>query len=114
MSDNEYLDTEEKLLPIIKKILDNFEGDAGELENAIGMMFLGTRLGWKPLLLMHSRTTIKKYEKLLGIEIRKVFPEEGRQPTRSVAYKYLRQATDFWKAVRGELPDVRSKLLARR
>lgn len=81
-----------------------FEGTFVDLERAIGMLHLGHQLGWKPLVLMHSKRTIAKYEEILDIAFRDVFPEEGPSATRSVAYKLALKLSNFWKAVSGETP----------
>ncbi|MDR3450368.1 MAG: hypothetical protein P4M15_11605 [Alphaproteobacteria bacterium] len=105
--------TDKDLLPIINKAIKDFSGDSTQLESAIGMLFLCVRLGWAPMMLIHSRATIKNYEKILGISIRDIAPKEGRMSGRSIGYIMLRRAQDFWKAVRGEIPDVRSPKIAK-
>ncbi len=41
-----------RLVDIVDKAIYEFEGDVHHLEAAIGMLFLGRYVGWKPLLLM--------------------------------------------------------------
>ena len=60
----------------------NFSGSLEELEKAIGMLVVGYHFGWKVLLLVHSKRTIKKYEKILDINIKEFFPAEGRSAKR--------------------------------
>lgn len=80
-----------------------FHGQIDEYEAAVGMMHLGYHVGWKPLVLIHNKRTIKKYEEILGISIREMFPEEGPSNERSLGYKVVKQLGSFWKAVSGEL-----------
>ena len=61
-----------------------FSGSLEELEKAIGMLMVGYHFGWKVLLLVHSKRTIKKYEKILDIDIREFFPAEGASARRSI------------------------------
>ena len=80
----------------------SFKGSFEELESAIGMMVLGRLLGWKVLVLLHNKRTIRKYEEILGISVREAFPEEGPLASKSVAYEWVTKAGQFWKGVSGE------------
>jgi hypothetical protein len=82
----------------------HFEGSFEDIERAIGMLRLGHHMGWKPLMLIHSKRTIAKYEEILGVRFRDLFKEEGPSAPRSVAYKLALRLSNFWKAVSGELP----------
>lgn len=101
------VEQEEELRRIEREAVLNFEGQFDELEKALGMLRLGHHVGWKPLVLIHSKRTVAKYEDILGIKLREVFPEEGPSADRSLAYKIARQLSNFWKAVSGEtsIPD---------
>lgn len=81
-----------------------FEGSFDELEGALGMFFLGYLVGWRVLVLIHNKRTIRKYEVILDIEIRKEFPETGPFTEKSLAYDLVQKAKTFWKAVSGEVP----------
>ncbi len=82
----------------------HFEGSFDDIEKAIGILYLGHHIGWKPLVLMHSKKTIAKYEEILGITFREFFPEEGPSSDRSVAWTLAKKLKNFWKAVSGETP----------
>ena len=81
-----------------------FNGQFDELESAIGMYFLGRQVGWKVLVLIHNKRTIRKYEEILGIKIREEFQETGPFTAKSVGYEIVQKANAFWKAVTGEVP----------
>jgi hypothetical protein len=66
-----------ELLKRVDDISRNFVGQFDELEAALGMMLLGRLVGWKVLALIHNKRTIRKYEEILGINIREAFDEEG-------------------------------------
>ncbi len=109
--------TEPEVLALIdRKIIKEFKGTLMELEGAIGMLFVGRRVGWKPLMLMHDRKTIKKYEKILGIKIQDEFPDVGEYAKRSIAWRFYTKISEklrsFWKSVKGEVPGVRSGEIA--
>lgn len=98
------VEQDEELRRIERDAFLHFEGQFDELEKALGMLRLGHHIGWKPLVLIHSKRTIAKYEDILGIKLREVFPEEGPSANRSLGYKVARQLSNFWKAVSGETP----------
>jgi len=82
--------------------LANFEGAADELETALGMLRLGHHVGWKVLYVVHSKRTIRKYEDILGIKVRDIFPETGPSSYRSYGLIVVEKFTNFWKAISGE------------
>ena len=92
------------LLKWIEDSVYQFSGSFEELESAIGMFFLGRFFGWKILVLIHNKRTIRKYEQILDIDIRKEFPEEGPFASKSVGLAVTKKLQAFWKAVSGEVP----------
>lgn len=80
-----------------------FSGSLEELEKAIGMLMIGYHFGWKVLLLVHSKRTIKKYEKILDIDIKTFFPAEGRSAERSMGLDIAKQIGNFWQVVSGDI-----------
>jgi hypothetical protein len=92
------------LLKRVDDISRNFVGQFDELEAAFGMMLLGRLVGWKVLALIHNKRTIRKYEKILGINIREAFPEEGPLAEKSDAYLLVKKLGQYWKAVSGDFP----------
>ena len=93
---------------LIDRAIENFRGNSLELETAIGMLFVGEFIGWKPLMLIHDKKTIQKYEKILGISIREVMDDVGERADKSIAWRVARDLSNFWKAVKGEKKGVRS------
>lgn len=94
---------------IERQAIASFTGQFDELEAALGMLHLGDHLGWKPLVLIHNKRTIRKYEEILGINIREFFPEEGPSAERSMGYRIAKQIGNFWKAVSGEIKSDKLK-----
>ena len=92
----------------IDKKTQEFKGQINELEQAIGMWFVGRQFGWKVMLLVHDRKTIAKYEKLLGIDFRNEVPDVGKYAHKSLAWNAVQKVSNFWKAVKGEIPGIRS------
>jgi len=73
-----------------------------ELESALGMFVIGFHFGWKVLYVLHSKRTIRKYEQILGVNIRDVFDEFGPDADRTNAYKVIQAVSSFWKLVSGD------------
>ena len=92
---------------IEREAILNFVGSIDELERALGMLRMGHHVGWKVLVLVHSKKTVAKYEGILGIKLREYFPAEGPSSQRSLGFKIASQLSNFWKAVSGEtaIPD---------
>ena len=63
---------------------------------------IGFHFGWKVLYLIHTKRTIRKYEAILGCQVKDVFPEIGPDADRTNAYKVIMAASNFWKAVSGK------------
>lgn len=88
---------------IEREAIANFKGQFEELEAALGMLRLGHHLGWRVLVLIHSKRTLRKYEDILGIKVREYFPEEGPSSSRSMGYVIAQKLGNFWKAVSGDV-----------
>lgn len=85
------------------KAIASFSGSLEELEKALGMLALGYHFGWKVLLLVHSKRTIRKYEKILGIDIKTFFPAEGPSAERSMGLDLAKKIGNFWQVVSGDI-----------
>jgi hypothetical protein len=81
----------------------HFEGHFEDLEKAVGMLRLAPHMGWRPIVLMHSKRTIAKYEEILGIKFKDMFDPEGPSFRRSVGYGFAKDLVNFWKAVSGDV-----------
>lgn len=94
---------ESELLRIEREAFASYQGIFDDLELALGILRTGDYLGWRPLVLIHNKRTIRKVEEILGITIREFFPPEGKCALRSNGYKIAKQLTNFWKAVSGDI-----------
>lgn len=88
---------------IEREAIANFRGQLDELEAALGMLRMGDHIGWKVLMLLHNKRTIRKYESILGIKVREFFLDEGPSAERSIGYRWAKKLGNFWKAVSGEI-----------
>ena len=100
-------DSNRNYLIIINAIV-RFEGDLNILERSVGMYLVGQVFGWKVLRLVHHHRTIKKYEEILNIKIKKEFMSRGPLSHRSKALLDADEVGNYWKIVRGGLKGARS------
>ena len=96
------IDELKKLQEIELEAIARFRGNVDELESALGFLRIGIQLGWKPLTIIHSKRTFKKYEQILGIDERTFFPEDTTSATRSLGYTIAKKLSNFWKVVSGD------------
>lgn len=94
---------------IEREALANFQGQLTDLEAALGVLRIGGHIGWKPLVLIHNKRTLRKYEEILNINFKEFFPEEGPSWDRSYGYVIAKKLGNFWKAVSGEIKIDRKK-----
>ena len=100
-----------ELLAHFDSRMAEFRGDLTKLEHAIGTFVVGRQFGWKILLLAHDRKTIANYEKTLDLDFKEELPEVGPLARKSVGWAAVQKVASFWKAVKGEYPDVKSAIL---
>lgn len=103
--------SDKQLVELIDHAVENFVGNSDSLTSAIGYLMVGRKMGWRVMYFMHSQGTVRKYEKILGIRSEDVMPEEGPLARKALAYKALQKVSNFWKAVKGEVAGVKSKML---
>lgn len=87
---------------LVRESVADFKGSFYDLEKAIGMLHMGDHFGWRVLVLVHNKRTIRKYEEILNINIKEFFPEEGAAAYRSVGLTAAKKIGNFWKVVSGE------------
>ncbi|HVB66058.1 MAG TPA: hypothetical protein VND01_00010 [Candidatus Acidoferrales bacterium] len=101
------MNTQDKLT-LVSKITKSYRGSIHELERAIGVLFIGDEFGWKVLYLCHDKKTLRKYEEILGVDFREIFPERGPLARKSLGLALADKAGEFWKAAKGGIPGIRT------
>jgi len=101
--------SDKEIMEIIDSAIQNFQGNSDVLESAIGALHVGRKMGWKILYLTHSTYTIRRYEKILGCSFREILDDETKYSTKSIAFLAVKKVSNFWKAVKGEIPNVKSQ-----
>ena len=94
---------------IEREAIANFKGQIPDLEAALGILRIGGHFGWRPLVLIHNKRTLRKYEGILGVKFKEFFPDEGPSYERSYGYMAAKKIGNFWKAVSGEIKIDRRK-----
>ncbi|MCB1796115.1 MAG: hypothetical protein KDJ70_17160 [Candidatus Competibacteraceae bacterium] len=102
--------TQEEIQQVIDTALKNYTGDARILESAIGSLFVGLQIGWRPLHLIHRHKTLSRYQNILDLDFREVMPEIGRMADKSLGWRLAKHLNNFWDAVRGTAPGRTNEL----
>jgi len=102
--------TPEQLSNQIESIVTEYTGSVHDLYSAIGVLAVGDKLGWRVLRMTLSRRSYAKYQKILGMDFKLVFPEEGLHARKSVGLDISKKLNNFWNVVKGiETIDADSK-----
>lgn len=102
--------SEKKIDLTFNQVIKDYQGDLEVLEKAIGTYVIGLKFGWRVMLLVHDRRTLKKYSDIIGIDLLKELPEVGDYAEKSFAWRAAQKVKSYWKAVRGEEPGIKSAL----
>jgi len=85
----------------IQKVIKDFSGIASTCETAIGALFVGKAMGWQVLYLIHSHSTIRKYEKILGLKFKDQMEANTELSRKSYVWGWSKKFNAFWSTVRG-------------
>ena len=100
--------SDKAVVELIDTAMKTFEGLYPAFDRAVGMYFLARGMGWKPTYLMRDKRKIREAEAILGINFREHFDEVGPLAKKSVAWTLAQGVSSFWRAVRGDYPNIRS------
>ena len=103
--------TPQQFYEISNKAISNFHGNGRVLESALGALMVGQFIGWRPLLLMHGSSAIKRYQAILGVDFQQVLPEEAQFSERMPGYQLARKMGKYWDSVRGIAPGRSSEIV---
>jgi hypothetical protein len=81
---------------LLDRVIRQPTENIGEMEKALGMYLVGFHFGWKVLYALHSKSTIRKYEAILGISVRDTFDEFGPDADRTNAFQLIQSVSSFW------------------
>jgi len=101
----------EQLAIVANDIVERFTGTSDELEKSLGMLMLDGYMGWKVITIIHNKRTVRKYEEILGISVREVFPKEEPIALRSLGDNIPIELGNYWKVDTGNVAiEVRREL----
>lgn len=93
--------TSEELVAHIDSVILTYEGDAEALASAIGALMIGRKYGWRVLRIVISSPSYTKYQRVLGLDFKKVLPEKTDISERSRGYRIVTSLNNFWDVVKG-------------
>ena len=96
--------TIEQLVAHVDNVASTYKGDSHVLFGAIGALFVGRLYGWRVIRVFLSTSTYAKYQRVLGLDFKKVMPPETELSDRALAYRIVKRVKDFWGIVRGQFP----------
>lgn len=91
--------TEKKTMAIIANAIDRYEGQIEVLESAVGALLFGRVCGWQALRVAHSSPTLRRYEKILGIDFREVLDDRTIFSRRIAGVRRADAFGKFWHAL---------------
>ncbi|WP_146162040.1 hypothetical protein [Nitrosomonas oligotropha] len=101
----------DELLQIAQTAILNYSGEIDVLNSALGMLFTGYYYGWRFLYIVHSKRTIRKYEKVLNIKVNEFFQPTDSLSHRSAGLVEAKKHSNFWKCVSGDIQIPDRKLI---
>ena len=101
----------DELFQIAQNAILNYSGDIDILNSALGMLFTGYHFGWRFLYIVHSKRTVRKYEKVLNIKVAKCFEPVGSLSHRSAGLVEANKHSNYWKCVSGDIQILNRKLI---
>lgn len=99
------------LFQIAQTAILNYSGDIDVLNSALGMLFTGHYYGCRFLYIVHSKRTVRKYEKVLNIKVTEYFEPTGSLSHRSAGLFEANKHSNFWKCVSGDIQILNRKLI---
>jgi len=91
--------SDDKMLGIIDKAWEGYDGDVTTLNSAIGALVMGRKVGWQGIRVMYSRVTYNRYEKILRIKFRDVLPDRGPDAECLRGIRIIDGIGKFWQAI---------------
>lgn len=94
--------TDDEVTAHLDKVAQEFRGDFSQLSSAIGSFWLGRVYGWRVLRIVTSSRIYARHQRILGLDFKKELPKETEYSRKSVGYKIVTAAGNFWEVVQGK------------
>lgn len=95
---------------IVGQAIADYRGNVVRLESAVGALVVGSNYGWRLLKIVHSSSTYKDYESVLGVRFQDVCPERTALSKKSYALSIADKLKSFWSVATGK-KSVKEKML---
>lgn len=95
----------------IDQVVRNYSGMSDLLSSALGALAMGHYVGWRGLLMVHNRQTLRRYEDILGAKFSDLLPERTDQTDRLLGIRIADKLGKFWAVVKGEVRVPEGKAL---
>ena len=79
----------------------SYTGQGAQLASALGALVLGQHYGTRVLRMVHSPSTYRKYERILGIRFEDLCPETTDLSEKNAGFAFARKIGAFWDVVMG-------------
>lgn len=83
------------------RAIATYRGGGTSLESALGALVLGQHYGTRALRMIHSPSTYRKYEKILGIRFEDICPQYTPLSRRNIGIRFAQKLGAFWDVVMG-------------
>jgi hypothetical protein len=81
-----------------------YKGLGTTLGSAVGALAIGKVYGWRVVVMIHSLSTVRKFNEILGVRIQDICPETTELSRRLLGIRLAEKAGAFWKIARSSYP----------
>jgi len=87
---------------VVQAVLD-YRGMAPKVADALGALAFGQLYGWRGVMMIYSRSTVRGYEQALGITFKDHMPDRTEVSDRILGVRVADELGRFWAVVKGEI-----------
>jgi hypothetical protein len=88
----------------LHRILTTHQGPGNPLQDALGALLVGKVYGWRVLRVMYGGKVYASYQRTLKLDFKEWCEPETEYAARHRGYQLVQGAGEFWKIVRGDVP----------
>ncbi len=85
-------------------ILTTYKGRGDHLQDALGALLIGKVYGWRVLRVMYGGKVYARFQRDLELDFKEWCEPETEFAARHRGYQMALKVEDFWKLIRGEVP----------
>ncbi|MBL4682364.1 MAG: hypothetical protein JKY88_16805 [Pseudomonadales bacterium] len=88
---------------LLCKSISSYNGQLDVLESALGSLIISQQFGSKVLFMVHSRTTVNKYQKILGLKFSDISEPIGPLAMKCRGMRLIKTAGSYWEIVKNKV-----------